>query len=96
MGWANCGTDSKGRPIGYAHPAQCDHPGCTKKIHRGLAHACGGDHGEGELTCEGYFCGDHMTFGVIEDQTVQICLTCAEAAEKVLGPAFHGDEPEEA
>jgi len=41
MGWANCGTDSNGRPIGYAHEATCDHPECNAAIHRGLSYACG-------------------------------------------------------
>lgn len=72
MGWANCGSDSKGRPIGYAHSARCDHPGCDAKIDRGLAYACGGMHGRGTLggdeavdwdawsiACEGYFCEAH-------------------------------------
>lgn len=35
MGWANCGTDDLGRPIGYAHAATCDEPGCSKEIDRG-------------------------------------------------------------
>jgi hypothetical protein len=74
MGWGNCGSDSKGRPIGYVHAATCDHPGCTKKIDRGLAYACGGMHGPGaylggdddvdwqDVSCEGYFCEEHMVY----------------------------------
>lgn len=60
MGWANCGTDSTGRPIGYNHKATCDHPGCTVEIDRGLAYACGGSHGEDENSCERYFCSAHL------------------------------------
>src|SRR5690242_1453939 len=60
MGWGDCGTDSKGRPIGYVHEATCDHPGCEEKIDRGLAYACGGMHGTGEGGCEGYFCYKHL------------------------------------
>ena len=60
MGWADCGTDSKGRPIGYAFEATCDHPDCEAKIDRGLSYACGGMHGEDVDSCEGYFCQDHL------------------------------------
>lgn len=79
MGWGNCGEDSKGRPIGYYHEATCDHPGCDAKIHRGLSYACGGMHGEGERSCEGYFCGKHMSY--VEDPSKvmdvpQLCETC--------------------
>lgn len=28
MSWADCGEDSKDRPIGWAVEATCDHPGC--------------------------------------------------------------------
>ncbi len=59
MSWADCGTDSKGRPIGYAFAATCDHPGCTEEIDRGLAYACGGMHGTFN-SCEGYFCEKHL------------------------------------
>lgn len=59
MGWGDCGTDSKGRPIGYVHEATCDFPCCEAKIDRGLAYACGGMHGENE-GCEGYFCPAHL------------------------------------
>lgn len=73
MGWADCGDDSRGRPIGYAFSATCDHPGCKAKIDRGLAHACGGMHGNEALggdpdadwtanfpPCDQYFCGEHL------------------------------------
>lgn len=98
MGWANCGTDSKGRSIGYAHLARCDHPGCRAKIDRGLAHACGGMHGEQALTrddmfndyaCEGYFCGDHLRGVCLEHEDgaeypvdVFLCFSCAEKLER--------------
>ena len=62
MGWGNCGKDSKGRPIGYAHEGTCDHDGCEVEIDRGLAFACGGMHGDDECGCEGYFCSDHMVY----------------------------------
>ncbi|UTC28296.1 hypothetical protein GURKE_02650 [Brevundimonas phage vB_BpoS-Gurke] len=78
MGWANCGEDSKGRSIGYAHAAKCDHEGCKAAIDRGLSYACGGMHGEGE-TCEGYFCGAHMTTRHLpgEGHWAHVCMACA-------------------
>lgn len=97
MGWANCGNDSDGRPIGYCHEAICDHPECDKKIHRGITYACGGMHGEVGVsvldgdgtfwpTCERYFCIDHQI--VIEAEfdgrhTCEgICLACYKEIEK--------------
>lgn len=59
MGWGDCGTDSKGRPIGYAFPAICDQPECVAQIDRGLSYACGGMHGE-DPGCEEYFCETHL------------------------------------
>ena len=76
MGWANCGTDSKGRPIGYAHDATCDHPGCKEEIHRGLAYACGDMHGEDD-SCDGYFCAKHrITVEKKDGEVVSVCLAC--------------------
>ncbi len=78
MGWARCGHDSRGRPIGYAHSARCDHPGCKAKIDRGLSYACGGMHGTSD-GCEDYFCGDHMThaYDPCAGESKQFCLGCA-------------------
>lgn len=87
MGWANCGEDDKGRPIGYAHPARCDRPGCKKKIHRGLAYVCGQMHGEDEHSCGGYFCYDHRVTVEFKDGAVMsICLDCEKLmqAENML------------
>lgn len=79
MGWANCGTDSKGRPIGYVFPATCDHPGCHNKIDRGLSYACGDMHGEDEISCEGYFCSIHRCTHVEHDgRSHQVCSECAK------------------
>lgn len=78
MGWANCGTDSRGRPIGYAHAGTCDEPGCSEVIHRGLAYACGGMHGDDEISCEGYFCDAHLS-GLVVDaggDTHRVCAGC--------------------
>lgn len=82
MGWANCGEDSEGRSIGYAHGATCDAPGCDEPIHRGLAHACGGEHGETETGCEKYFCGRHMICVEFRDgEVASVCMACANNFE---------------
>ncbi|CAH8235233.1 hypothetical protein [Vibrio aestuarianus] len=79
MGWGNCGKDSKGRAIGYAFNATCDHVGCNAKIDRGLSYACGGMHGETEHGCEGYFCAKHMSNYVDDgDRIVCVCNSCAK------------------
>ncbi len=92
MGWANCGTDSKGRPIGYGFEATCDHPGCDAKIDRGLAYACDGMHGDcAGQACEGYFCYAHLrtvdaeAMGYTELHTGQLCVSCCDAAKKEIG-----------
>lgn len=79
MGWSNCGTDSKGRDIGYAIEAFCDHPGCAAKIDRGLGYACGEMHGEDEVSCEGYFCEKHLSYVVNQDDKLtRVCHDCGE------------------
>lgn len=79
MGWANCGTDSKGRPIGYAFSATCDHDGCDKEIDRGLSYACDGMHGETEFGCEKYFCDEHLRNFVDDDgRLARVCDECAK------------------
>lgn len=77
MGWADCGFDSQGRPIGYAHEAVCDHPGCNAKIDRGLAYACGGEHLGGADYCEKYFCAEHL----LMTREGQRCFECAEVTD---------------
>lgn len=60
MGWAFCGTDSKGRQMGYGVEAECDHPECQVQIDRGLGYCCGSMHeGSNEDGCGGYYCGAH-------------------------------------
>ena len=87
MGWANCGTDSQGRPIGYAFETTCDHPECNAKIDRGVSYACGGMHGEDEISCEKYFCPKHLEIVVIKSsdecsidglKTVCLCRACVK------------------
>lgn len=85
MGWGNCGTDSKGRPIGYIFPATCDHPDCLKEIHRGLDYVCGGMHGEDEYSCEKYFCWDHRDYLDVETEFEihgPVCIDCQEHLKK--------------
>jgi hypothetical protein len=93
MGWANCGKDSKGRPIGYAHAATCDHAGCKAKIDRGLSYACGDMHGDTEVGCEGYFCEKHRTAYILTDgEEACICDQCAATA--LADPMWVMDEEE--
>jgi len=88
MGWADCGLDSKGRPIGYAFSATCDHPGCDKKIDRGLSFACGGMHGETEWGCEGYFCEEHLEI-TDKERDSQLCPSCVKRVELKLGADWY-------
>jgi hypothetical protein len=77
MGWSNCGTDSKGRPIGYAHEAVCDYDGCNNVIDRGLSYACGGMHGHNGVDCDGYYCPQHLrTFVEHDGHECTVCDTC--------------------
>lgn len=90
MGWMFCGTDSKGRQIGYGVPATCDYPGCTTKIDRGLSYACGGMHGDGTsirdipdgYSCEDYFCTKHQKVVEINGHCVALCFSCADKIEE--------------
>ena len=80
MGWGDAGKDSEGRPIGYNYKGVCDMPGCAVEVNRGLAHACGGQHGE-ELGsfCPYYFCPEHLDdHGCAEgdDPSGPTVLTC--------------------
>lgn len=91
MGWANCGTDSQGRSIGYAHEATCDESGCATKIDRGLSYACGGMHGDcGGQACEKYFCQSHLlsvdreAMGFTELDSGQICRACYNKARDMV------------
>ena len=60
MGWS-LGYDSWWeRDIGYGVPAQCDKPGCTEQIDRGLAYVCGNEPYGGENGCGRYYCYDDL------------------------------------
>lgn len=96
MGWGNCGEDSQGRPIGYLFPATCDHPGCTKHIHRGIAYICGREmHGDDEFSCEKYFCEEHTRMVRVDenDEWRQVCHSCAEVFEAEISQ-LDNDEKE--
>jgi hypothetical protein len=95
MGWADCGTDSKGRPIGYAFQGACDHPGCEVELDRSLSYVCGGMHGEDEWSCEGYFCEEHRRNFVNDKYCGHETRVCAACAKALLDSGeFHFD-PEE-
>lgn len=74
MGWAYCGTDDRGREIGYAIRARCDQRWCFKRIDRGLSYACGGMHGDNEFGCGGYFCSKHLFY--TEGAKHPVCKVC--------------------
>lgn len=98
MGWGNCGEDSQGRPIGYCHPATCDHPGCDKEIDRGLAYVCGDMHGEDEFSCEKYFCDAHRICVEIDYPTPSsdtICTSVCQECVKLLKEEMEYDPYED-
>lgn len=53
-----------GREAGYGVTAECDHPGCTATIDRGLGYLCGrnpaGWKYSNEPGCGDYFCESHL------------------------------------
>lgn len=102
MSWANCGYDSTGRRIGYSVEATCDHPGCNAKIDRGLSYACGGFHGDDNVSCEKYFCSKHMVSVELHPDDarasnantvhVLLCKPCAEAYHATENGKIMADE----
>lgn len=90
MGWADCGDDSRGRRIGYAWAARCDHvwagKKCNARIDRGLAYACGGMHGSDEYSCEGYFCPKHLYISSNIEAPAQLCRRCCLRADLAARP----------
>ena len=61
MSWAVGYDDHWKRDIGYGVPAQCDYPGCGKRIDRGLSYVCGGEPYGGEEGCGLFFCDEHLS-----------------------------------
>lgn len=73
MGWSHGIVE--GKHVGYAVRAKCEHPGCEKRIDRGMAYKCGNDIGSGVGFCNGFFCSDHLYF--LGRAGAQVCQTCA-------------------
>lgn len=94
MGWSDCGKDSENRPIGYAFEGTCDHPLCKKRIDRGLSFACGEMHGADDVSCEKYFCEEHLNNAVEKSDgtLVTICDSCRE--NLLLSGEWEEDEME--
>ena len=82
MGWS-IGYDSTwNRDIGYGVPCQCDQPGCTAEIDRGLSYVCGSDPRGGEHGCGLYFCSSHLYLAETEDgRSVQNCERCRDCED---------------
>jgi hypothetical protein len=80
MGWSIGFDENWKRDIGYGVPATCDHPGCGKKIDRGLSYVCGGEAFGGEQGCGLFFCKEHRDIyqkrinGHLE--WVELCYRC--------------------
>lgn len=92
MGYANCGEDSKGRPIGYNFSAICDEPECREKIDRGLAYVCGHMHGEDEYSCEKYFCSNHKS-NWVEDCSGNLTTICNQCYKDLLESGDFKEDP---
>lgn len=71
MGYAIYWVDKHRRFGGYGVPAQCEHPDCRRRIHRGLAFLCGSEPGGDETGCGLYFCEKHRL-------GVGLCERCAK------------------
>lgn len=79
-----------GREAGYGVEAECDRPGCTTKIDRGLGYLCGrnpdGHRDAEEPGCGKYFCEAHSSShdctnpecGKFEGDGGGCCGLCAE------------------
>jgi len=79
MGWAVGWNPEWRRDIGYGVPAQCDHPGCSAKIDRGLSYLCGGVRAiHTEIGCGLYFCEKHRSDWASE---APVCERCANGGE---------------
>ena len=79
MGWSVGFDPNWRRDIGYGVPSICDHPGCGKEIHRGMAYVCGGEPWGGDDGCGLFFCPDHP--GPNRDARQPVCERCAAYAD---------------
>ena len=59
MGWSIGYDENWKRDVGYGVPCVCDHPGCNRRIDRGLAYVCGGEPYGGDDGCGLFFCEKH-------------------------------------
>jgi hypothetical protein len=76
MGWGYCGVNTDtGEEMGYTVKGVCHHIDCHTDINHGLGCLCGNMHQSGQ-TCGHYFCGKHLTFGVIDGEIIQMCHKC--------------------
>jgi hypothetical protein len=68
---------------GYAVEDTCNQDGCNAEIDRGLDYLCGARPGGDEYGCGGYFCGEHTSSPILDDDDVpQMCRACYAAWEK--------------
>jgi hypothetical protein len=71
-----------GKECGYFVDAVCEAPGCEAEIDRGVAYACGGEPGEFDDYCAGYFCHEHLVYTESDfGANSQRCRPCAELIE---------------
>lgn len=87
MGWSIGYDRNWQRDIGYGVPAQCDHPGCTEEIHRGLRYVCGSEPFGGEKGCGLYFCEAHLLYTLPEEfeaDMLQRCARCMDGGEPFI------------
>lgn len=67
------------RDIGYGVPAMCDHPGCGKRINRGLGYVCANDVPYGGDGCGLFFCDEHKYPSDTKDG--RFCQRCCEGGD---------------
>lgn len=76
MGWSIGYDENWKRDVGYGVPSTCDHQGCSREIHRGLAYVCGSSPFGGEHGCGLFFCIEHLRFAGDNRDNVQLCSRC--------------------
>jgi len=81
MGWGTGVVD--GQEVGYAIKCKCAFNNCNEDIDKGLAHACGGSHGTGDLFCDRYFCDNHLKH-CIENRYGQLLRICTECYSRLI------------
>ncbi len=82
MGWAYGihKSDRFGeREIGYGVEAECDEPGCTTMIDRGLAYRCGGQDMSNPYGCGDFYCSDHL---FVTERRPERCRRCCRYSKR--------------